>query len=75
MSRRSWSVSVATLGFLALVLASRAQEEATEEPEPCQEACYAEFEACSEECGDRVDDEMCAQECLDKKDKCIEECE
>ena len=42
--------------------------------EACQKACYESFDACSEKCGQNVDNDLCAQECLDKQGECIKKC-
>jgi hypothetical protein len=76
MSRRKWGIFAMTVALLALAVSTTwAQEEAKDEPEACQKACYAELDTCSEKCRDRVDDNLCAQECIDKKDECITKCE
>ena len=41
----------------------------------CFKACNVEFETCSRECTNHVENDLCSQECLDKLDSCKKKCE
>ena len=78
MMRRSVEITwLAVAGSLLLASCASPSRNGTETTTDaaCVKECDAAMDACSQDCANRVENDLCAEECIDKLQKCKNRCE